>query len=492
MRYILDGLGYIEEVLFSLGGSIQCNDKSCTEYTGTTPEGYDSLTEWYDEAISNNSLNAWKIVDNNLVYDENRYNDLLEEYAIQEEENATATHKWVKEQLETTANVIIDEFSNNTSGSSLVLIEDSGPYEIPKVILNRGAVETQSETSDIVNVISSNKNLLGIDALSSTKNGIESTINEDGSITLNGTASADTEFILKGTSTSLDMLFLIKENLNYVVSGLVDGTYIDLYNYDGTSRTLVSSSGNDSINLSNAYKITQSILKIAAGTTLENVVIYPQIEIDDEATSFIKHEENKATAIIEDGTAEIDTLSSYEGTTVLMADSDIEMNVDYFKYKSLDEKFAEIEVTEESIKSQVSETVTNITDLQEKVNTIQSTILEQTNEAFTMWFEQTGLQSTLDTVQNELNSNTNDLNTITEYIHFEGAEITLGKSDSQTKLVIRNDRISFMTGETESAYISENTLYITDSTILNKLLIGHWETVEDEYGNLNTKWVGEN
>ena len=48
-----------------------------------------------------------------------------------------------------------------------------------------------------------------------------------------------------------------------------------------------------------------------------------------------------------------------------------------------------------------------------------------------------------------------------------------------------------MTGETESAYISENTLYITDSTILNKMQIGRWETKEDEVGNLNTKWIGD-
>ena len=133
-----------------------------------------------------------------------------------------------------------------------------------------------------------------------------------------------------------------------------------------------------------------------------------------------------------------------------------------------------------------------ILTLGEKINTIQSTILEQTNEAFTMWFEETGVQNTLDTIQNALDENTTDNNTIKEYIHFEGAEITLGKSDSQTKLVIKNDRISFMTGDTESAYISENTLYITDSTILNKMQIGHWETKEDDYGNLNTKWIGGN
>ena len=60
----------------------------------------------------------------------------------------------------------------------------------------------------------------------------------------------------------------------------------------------------------------------------------------------------------------------------------------------------------------------------------------------------------------------------------------------QATLVISNDRISFMNGSNESAYITGNQLYITDSTILNKLQVGYWETKPDSYGNLNTKWVG--
>ena len=48
-----------------------------------------------------------------------------------------------------------------------------------------------------------------------------------------------------------------------------------------------------------------------------------------------------------------------------------------------------------------------------------------------------------------------------------------------------------MTGEIETAYISNNSLYILESTILSRLQIGHWETKEDKYGNLNTRWVGD-
>lgn len=138
----------------------------------------------------------------------------------------------------------------------------------------------------------------------------------------------------------------------------------------------------------------------------------------------------------------------------------------------------------------ITSTAEDIEILNDAVENINSTILTQTAEQFEMLFTQTGIKEAVDQLEGALEGNTDSLNTITEYIRFEGAEITLGKSTSQTKLIIKNDRISFMTGDTESAYISENTLYITDSTILNKMQVGRWETKEDEYGNLNTKWVG--
>lgn len=66
MRYILDDLGYIEEVSF--GGIIECNNKTCIEYTGTIPSGYDSLIAWVEKA----NIRAYKIIGGNLTYDEEK------------------------------------------------------------------------------------------------------------------------------------------------------------------------------------------------------------------------------------------------------------------------------------------------------------------------------------------------------------------------------------------------------------------------------------
>ena len=132
---------------------------------------------------------------------------------------------------------------------------------------------------------------------------------------------------------------------------------------------------------------------------------------------------------------------------------------------------------------------TRLDDLKDAIGTINSTILNQTAEQFEMLFVKTGIKNDLDNLSDLLHSSNDTLDQIVEYIRFKGASIELGKETSPVKLLITNDKISFMTGENESAFISNNQLYITDSTILNKLQVGHWETKEDTYFNLNTRWV---
>lgn len=90
---------------------------------------------------------------------------------------------------------------------------------------------------------------------------------------------------------------------------------------------------------------------------------------------------------------------------------------------------------------------------------------------------------------------------ITDHISFSKDGIEIGKANSNVKLILQNDQIAFITnGKTHDkngnliadAYITNRELRITDSTILNKLHIGHWETKEDDQHNLNTRWVPDN
>lgn len=209
----------------------------------------------------------------------------------------------------------------------------------------------------------------------------------------------------------------------------------------------------------------------------------------------------------EDTISALESIKTYKGITNITADAFIEanyytnnnLNAEYvnkvendINQRYTNEKIAQIELSNDEITSKVAEIQSSYNTLSEAVETVKSTMLTQTAELFEMLFEQTGIQDLVETIEQGLSGNTEQLETITEYIRFQGAQIELGKSTSQVKLVITNDRISFMTGAIVSAYISNNMLYITDSTILNKFQVGHWATEEDENENLNTRWIGGN
>lgn len=184
--------------------------------------------------------------------------------------------------------------------------------------------------------------------------------------------------------------------------------------------------------------------------------------------------------------------SKIRGINVRLDRDEAKMEIVAKDIDEANEKMSEIELDVNGISTKVSETQNSVNELGEKITQIQSTSFEQTKEAFTMWFEQTGIMGDLDEMQKQLDSDNEYTEQQKQYIRFEEGGISLGRSDSQTKLLIKNDRISFMTGDDEVAYISENTLYIKESTILSRMQVGHWETKEDAEYNLNTKWIGGN
>lgn len=115
-----------------------------------------------------------------------------------------------------------------------------------------------------------------------------------------------------------------------------------------------------------------------------------------------------------------------------------------------------------------------------------TTTLEQTIEGWSFTFTNQDIQD----LKDKVDANDEATKEITKYIKFENGNIILGSSDSQNSVIITQDEIDFMTGDNRSAYISNNQLYITDSTILNKLQIDKWETKPDDQHNLNTRWIG--
>lgn len=85
MRYILNDSGFIETISFDY--QVECNNKSCTEYTGSVPTGYESLAEWSELA----NINAYKIVNGNLTYDSNEDTRLQNLWASQQANTGSIT-----------------------------------------------------------------------------------------------------------------------------------------------------------------------------------------------------------------------------------------------------------------------------------------------------------------------------------------------------------------------------------------------------------------
>lgn len=362
MRIITDYDNYF--VAGSLAEYIECEYGTCQEYTGAIPTGFESYEDWF---INCDCRNAWKLVNGNLVYDENKYKELQELYKIQEEENTPSTQKWVKDKIKVSSNVVTDELASAKYGTSLIVLNDAGNYEIPEL-------KIESVSASSVNVISSNKNILGIDLITSTINGVEIKNNGDGTITLNGTSSDAIEVDLNGSSTNVDMLYLIKDNTNYAISGLTNNVSLSLYSFDGTDRTLIGSY-NGNLNLSSSYAITQTVLSIPSGVTFENTVIKPQIELG-EATSFIKHEATSSIGILNDNECYIDGLRSYEDKTIIMIDGEVTSSVKYYTKQYLNKKFAEIEINENEVKSTVAEMNETIEGQNTKISQISQTVNE--------------------------------------------------------------------------------------------------------------------
>ena len=154
---------------------------------------------------------------------------------------------------------------------------------------------------------------------------------------------------------------------------------------------------------------------------------------------------------------------------------------------------ASLTITSDSISQEVASQTTSINELGQTISQINSVIQEQTDSAITTWFNQSGIQGTLDQLQQAIDNNDADIDTIKAYIRqgvLDGNPyIELGKADNQTTIRILPERIQFLTNGEETAYISNNSLYINESTILTRQQIGHWVTTEDEVGNLNTYWV---
>ncbi len=295
-----------------------------------------------------------------------------------------------------------DELSTSIEGSSLMFLFDTKATDIVEMLVKPNEVIEENIKIKITNL-----NILGNKALNKTINGLTFEVNEDRSITINGTATADTEYVINGSLDNTNALFFFKENKNYRQYGLSNGAKINLYSFDGTDRTLVSSIDNGTINLSSTAYITYVTLSIANGSVFKDVTVFPMITVGTYSSTnpaYIPCEENELLTIdlqgykfTGDDTISInrdmslftkniylypsdnlypsddlypidydielyemvETQRTFEDRTIIQCDKDVSINIKYFAKDYLNEKFSKIEVKQDEINLEVSKKVGN-------------------------------------------------------------------------------------------------------------------------------------
>ena len=134
---------------------------------------------------------------------------------------------------------------------------------------------------DSANVSRTGKNLLKIDATSDTKNYVEFTVNADGSVTANGTASGTAQLLLK-------KFYRIKNVSSYKFTGISNGsssTYrIAFVFYDKNNAYINENalySGDNTITFPQNAEYADIYFRVSNGATVNNVTVYPMIRFED-------------------------------------------------------------------------------------------------------------------------------------------------------------------------------------------------------------------
>lgn len=259
MRYILNSEGYIYDIAF--GTEIECDLGTCTLYTGEVPTGYSTLEEWLDGEID--KLNAWKIVEGNLVFDNAKYLELKELWEQQAEDNRPVYHKEIfemKQQIEDISDISESQYQKAAATGKIITV-DNVKKAYPKVKIT----DINPYSFSKVDLIATGKNQLKNEAVVQKIDGVNFTPNRDRSITIQGTtettnktATGTNVEITGGDLTSIDIYnnFVQKTRSGYNVyqatkssyteAGLTitnngDGTYI----VNGTATSDLSTALND-------------------------------------------------------------------------------------------------------------------------------------------------------------------------------------------------------------------------------------------------------
>lgn len=99
--------------------------------------------------------------------------------------------------------------------------------------------------------------------------------------------------------------------------------------------------------------------------------------------------------------------------------------------------------------------------------------------------------SELNSVKSNVAGLTETANNVNNYMTFDKNGLSLGKSDSDFKTNITNEKLAFLQNGNEVAYFANNQMYVTDGNFANSMTIGKFAFVPRANGSLDFKKVGK-
>lgn len=150
------------------------------------------------------------------------------------------------------------------------------------------------------------------------------------------------------------------------------------------------------------------------------------------------------------------------------------------------ECYSEISKSSEQIRLAVREDYISRSEMTTIQQNFQSTITQNSSE----------IRMDFSTITDELKDNiATNQELLEEYIRFKGALIELGKVGNAFTAELSNNELAFKENGQKIAYISNNSLVITNAEIRNKLSLGNetrgwFDFIPRSNGNLSIKWRG--
>jgi hypothetical protein len=200
--------------------------------------------------------------------------------------------------------------SGSTATPYASYIPNSPSPDYPSVIHNVGDVP--------FNAIACGKNILPKSTIGTlSSNGITAVSNADGSITLNGTATSVANITILGTYGSTTLLSKIFKNINYTLKGTGNSGITIYLGYASDSAFVNTIASDKTFNLTDDKIISRVSLSIASGTVVNNLVIYPQIELGSASTPYDPYKGNQTPVTLQYGALPDGTRDEFvsDGTT---------------------------------------------------------------------------------------------------------------------------------------------------------------------------------